>query len=311
MVHGSVGLPAFAALRVTLPVLHVAGDTALGSASAELAMAAKLAPHRSFTLNVVGAIGGVLGSEWPAPVVFGDLQIASPGIGVRAASMVQLTHRIGTSLSLTVADEPDFYRFGAQLGQALLDGQLAIGAGASSSFSDDGPPALASSFVTFRPRSQPDLAASLFGAISLESRAMDGFVAGLAVTWEVGSGHPGRRLLGTSVEETENIAELTPRPEATTAADYVVTGVPTVFVFEAWWCTPCRDLDREVRRAAREHPEIRVIIADADDHGDLLISSGGRGVPYAIVFDSTGAEVGKLNGYKPGELDALLIKALR
>lgn len=305
----AAGLPlGRSALRVGLPFVSAGDARGVGSATVDLATMLRLRLSRSFELDLVSNLGVAFGSGFANPIAVGDIPVASPETGLRGAYQVRVLYDRRAWLALRDAISPDFNRASAEAGLALAGGQLALGVGASVSILDDADPVLSAS-VTYRPRWLPELSATLFA-----SRA-DRPMAGLSLTWDFAwnsdAGPAGRRLLLAPAEARAGVAPLDLAPGRDSLDEYAVRGEVTVFAFEAWWCTPCRDVERELDRLASLHEDLLVRTIDVDRHASVLQRAGGVGVPFVVVYDREARLVGSVSGVRPRDLEAFVSAALR
>jgi thioredoxin 1 len=56
--------------------------------------------------------------------------------------------------------------------------------------------------------------------------------------------------------------------------------------FSAAWCQPCKQLDKVLKEALPEYPEIELINMPIEDNKDSVSYYGIRSVPTMIIVDS-------------------------
>lgn len=68
-----------------------------------------------------------------------------------------------------------------------------------------------------------------------------------------------------------------------------------VLKFEASWCQPCKMLSK-VMEDAGDKIVVPVEVIDIDQHRDVAVKYGVRGVPTLVVVDDAGNEVKRQTG---------------
>jgi thioredoxin 1 len=81
-------------------------------------------------------------------------------------------------------------------------------------------------------------------------------------------------------------------------ADVLAADPPVVVDFTASWCPPCQILNPIVEELASEHPEVRFVALDVDEHQATAARYRVLSMPTLIVFRG-GAPVATLVGARP------------
>jgi thioredoxin 1 len=81
-------------------------------------------------------------------------------------------------------------------------------------------------------------------------------------------------------------------------ADVLESDLPVVVDFTASWCPPCRVLNPIVDELAAEHPDVRFVAVDVDDHQATAARYRVLSMPTLMVFRG-GAPVATLIGARP------------
>lgn len=68
-----------------------------------------------------------------------------------------------------------------------------------------------------------------------------------------------------------------------------------VLKFEASWCGPCKMLSRVIEEA-KDKINVPMEVIDIDEHQDLAVKYGIRGVPTLVVVDDEGKEIKRQSG---------------
>ena len=71
--------------------------------------------------------------------------------------------------------------------------------------------------------------------------------------------------------------------------------------FEAEWCGPCKDITPFVQEMAKNHPLVRFLKVDTDEHDELMHRYQVTSLPYFLFFKS-GHEIDKVVGAHRDEL---------
>eukprot|EP00758_Cryptobia_borreli_P007462 Tbor_TRINITY_DN5303_c7_g1::TRINITY_DN5303_c7_g1_i3::g.4017::m.4017/K03671/trxA; thioredoxin 1 len=84
--------------------------------------------------------------------------------------------------------------------------------------------------------------------------------------------------------------------------EYVNSPTPTVIIFSAEWCTPCKIITREIiNKIIYEFPNIIFIKVDADNNSDILAKCQIKALPTFLLVIN-GKECGYLIGGDGGML---------
>lgn len=88
----------------------------------------------------------------------------------------------------------------------------------------------------------------------------------------------------------------------------------TVVDFWAIWCVPCRKTLGDLHLLLAHDQELAVRKVEIKSWDDPLVSqylAGTAELPLTVVFDQSGAEIGRVSGYHPKDLELLIKKAHR
>lgn len=314
LLGGFVRLPYAAGLRATLPVFY--GDRLqAGSPTLSLTKAYQrwLGDLKFQLVAEIGLRTPSLGLDTS---VAGEEQLATPNWGWHNGVFLRLAHHSGFSISSWYTGEPEFDRFAAGLNYTFLaGGQIGIGIGLASSFSDTQPPPKALAHIAYRPRWFPDASIAVFASTPVKDSeasppGADSPMVGLAISWDLSlwDTPPANLQVDLGADEHDLLA-LKTKNAPLALAGFVVPGKVNVFAFEASWCGPCHLVHSELLAIARQRPELHIRTINADAKNRLFEANGGRGLPLMVVFDREGREVGRLTAYHPNAVEALLAKA--
>lgn len=56
--------------------------------------------------------------------------------------------------------------------------------------------------------------------------------------------------------------------------------------FTAAWCGPCKSLEPIFNEVAAEHPEMKTFVVDVDQHQDIAVKFGVRGIPTLMRVEN-------------------------
>lgn len=95
---------------------------------------------------------------------------------------------------------------------------------------------------------------------------------------------------------------------------HLARGRPTAIVFFAAWCVACRDLDIDLHSRLSSGADLAVRKANVMSWESPLgqrYLGGASTLPYVLVFDRSGRQVGEMAGYDASRLDRLIVEAAR
>jgi thioredoxin 1 len=72
--------------------------------------------------------------------------------------------------------------------------------------------------------------------------------------------------------------------EAEFEKEVVESQIPTLCLFSAQWCSPCKAMKPTIEKLAEEHPEIKVVKIDVDDAPNLCKEYAVMSIPKLILF---------------------------
>ncbi len=114
------------------------------------------------------------------------------------------------------------------------------------------------------------------------------------------------------LKEGADVRELTREEAIKGLEEHAVEGKITVVDFYALWCVPCRNLHAHLYTLLNQRQDIalrKVQIEDWDDPLAAKYLTTSPTVPFVIVFDKQGEELGTVSGLDIEALSALLAEA--
>lgn len=81
-------------------------------------------------------------------------------------------------------------------------------------------------------------------------------------------------------------------------AEVIESEQPVLVDFWAPWCGHCRRLSPTVEQIAAEHPELKVVALNTDEHQRVAAEYGILSLPTMIVFEN-GAQAHRVTGAYP------------
>ncbi len=135
---------------------------------------------------------------------------------------------------------------------------------------------------------------------AVRPRAVDAAVRDAAVIDAVG---PDAAVPDAAAAAKADIKDVGEPGEAVTLVP--VAGKVTVFDFHASWCTPCKEVDRELAALAKANPDRvairRIDIEDMDTPGaEKHLVPGGFALPHLKVYDASKRKVLELSASSGG-----------
>lgn len=112
--------------------------------------------------------------------------------------------------------------------------------------------------------------------------------------------------------EHADLAEVPREAAMAGLAQHAVPGKVTVVDFYAVWCVPCRNFDAQMYGLLNQRKDLAMRKIQIEDWEDPLAAKylgGSPSLPYIVVFDKDGNEVGTHSGPDTDELSALLAEA--
>ncbi|NOZ58355.1 MAG: thioredoxin family protein [Euryarchaeota archaeon] len=98
------------------------------------------------------------------------------------------------------------------------------------------------------------------------------------------------------------------REEALLSA--LAEGTPVVLEIAADWCRNCIEQQPIMEELRERFPEVTFLLADFDREKELVERYGVRGVPYFVLFDSSGREFARISGFQKKETLETLINQI-
>lgn len=83
--------------------------------------------------------------------------------------------------------------------------------------------------------------------------------------------------------------------EASFAHDVLERPRTVLVEFTATWCPPCHAMKPVLEQLARAHPDVEVVVVDADENASLAARYGVRSLPTFLAFRG-GAPTGQIVG---------------
>lgn len=311
--RASLGLPMASALTLHVPALRH-DDVALGSPALQLNAFGSFRLSATLRLDLVAGFGARFASLQADPSALGGALWATDATDVRALGQVTLRHRSSLSVHASLTDEPSLGIGRGELSYSAWRGQAVLSVGGRVLRGQVDEEYLGAA-LQYRPEWKPEIFLRLYGRKrlrgddSLAATDVLGISLGFDLSLSKHTPEPGREYLEPGYSSLANFREHEMPDGTRELGDDAIPGRVTILAFKAWWCTPCRDVDRELRKLASAHQEIEVRTLKVSEYKNLTAANQIAGLPTVILYDKEGIEIDRQVGYSQRRFDQLLQKA--